>query len=604
MLAEAGVLADIDRFFALSMADLGAGPEVMLSAAAVSALHRAGHTCLPLSEAGKPLADIVERPSSEQDDELPARAREVRLPTGDAWRAALEASPVVANGGEPGSPHPWGSDRNHPSLPWGSDRNRPIRPFVLDHDRLYLHRLFEAESGLAASMRARAADLTRCDLGDALVRVFGGTAHPATEAAARAAAERRLCIVTGGPGTGKTTLAAGLIALLADLGIAGAHRIGLVTPTGKAAARLQEAVTTQLDQRGLRSRIPALAGFTAAAGTIHRLLTRPELRLDALLVDECSMVDLPLMNRLIARLPDTCRLILLGDTDQLSSVEPGSVFRDLCAAGRGSPLASCVVRLTESHRFAPDRGIGLLAAAVVCGDAGAALATLDDSSERQTERRPLSSAAEFEQFAAACAAEWHGHIGALRAAAEPAHAFPARRVLCAHRRGAFGVGRFNRLVERGLRARGAIGHEEFYVGRPIIVTRNDRQTGLSNGDTGVVVAAEGEHRQVWFPDLNRGAGRFLVAPSRLPEHESFFALTVHRAQGSEYDEVVFVPGDPESRVCTRELFYTAVTRARRKVTVLTDADAVRAAVLRTTSRSSGLSERLAADYSRSSSRTR
>ena len=582
VLTEARVLADIDRFFALSMADLGAGPEVVLSAAAVSALHRAGHTCLPLSEAGKPLADIVERPSSEQDEEVPAHARAVRLPARDAWRAALEASPVVANGSKPDSPS----------------------PLVLDHDRLYLHRLFEAESGLAARMRARAADQTPCALGDALARVFGGAAHPATVAAARAAVERRLCIVTGGPGTGKTTLAAGLIALLADLGIARAHRIGLVTPTGKAAARLQEAVTTQLGRRGLRSRIAALADFTPAAGTIHRLLTRPDLRLDALLVDECSMVDLPLMNRLIARLPDTCRLILLGDTDQLSSVEPGSVFRDLCAAGGDSPLASCVVRLTESHRFAPDRGIGLLAAAVVRGDAEAALATLDDPGQRQTERRPLSNAAEFEQFAAACADEWHQHIGALRAATQPAHAFPARRVLCAHRRGPFGVGRFNRLVERGLRARGVLDREEFYVGRPIIVTRNDRQTGLSNGDTGVVVAAEEERRQVWFPDLGRDGARFLVAPSRLPEHESFFALTVHRAQGSEYDEVVFVPGDPASRVCTRELFYTAVTRARRKVTVLTDADAVRASVQHTTSRSSGLSERLAVDYSRSSSRTR
>ena len=581
VLTEARVLADIDRLFARSMSDLGAGPEVVLAAAAVSALHRAGHTCLPLSEAGKPLADIVERPASEQE-EVPAHARAVRLPARDAWRAALEASPVVANGGGTGSPQPW-----------GEDGNRRPSPLVLDHDRLYLHRLFDAESGLATRMRARAADLTPCDLGNALARVFGAAAHPATVAAARAAVERRLCIVTGGPGTGKTTLAAGLIALLADLGTARPHRIGLVTPTGKAAARLQEAVATQLDQRGLRSRVPALAGFIPAAGTIHRLLTRPDLRLDALLVDECSMVDLPLMNRLIARLPATCRLILLGDTDQLSSVEPGSVFSDLCAAGRGSPLASCVVRLTESHRFAPDRGIGLLAAAVVHGDADAALATLDDPGEGQTEWQPLSSAADFEQCAAACANEWHQHIGALRAA-ETASAFPARRVLCAHRRGPFGVGRFNRLVERALRARGVLDREEFYIGRPIIVTRNDRQTGLSNGDTGVVVAGEGEHRQVWFPDLGGGGMRFLVAPSRLPEHESFFALTVHRAQGSEYNEVVFIPGDPGSRVCTRELFYTAVTRARRKVTVLTDANAVRTTVQRSTSRSSGLSERLAA----------
>ena len=541
---------------------------------------------------------------------MPEQARAIRLPAQAAWRDALEASPVVATGGTDGSPLPAGVDRDRPILPLG---NCPPLPLVLDHDRLYLHRLFAAESGLAARMRTLAGEAIRRDLGDSLTRVFGAGADRETIAAATAAVERRLCVVTGGPGTGKTTLAAGLIALLADLGIAAAHRIGLVTPTGKAAARLQEAVTTQLDERDLRAKVPALAGFAPAAGTIHRLLMRPDLRLDALVVDECSMVDLPLMNRLIAALPDGCRLILLGDTDQLSSVEPGSVFSDLCAARGGSPLAACTVRLTRSHRFAADRGIGLLAAAVVGGDAEAALATLDDADEAQTDRQPLSDAAAFERFAAVCAIEWHQHIDMLRTAtAAPTtttvpRAFPARRVLCAHRRGPFGVGRFNRLVERGLRARGVIDRDEFYVGRPIIVTRNDRQTGLSNGDTGVVVAAAEQRRQVWFPDLDRGAGRFLVAPSRLPEHESFFALTVHRAQGSEYDEVLFIPGDPESRVCTRELFYTAVTRARGKVTVFASADAVRAAVQRTTSRSSGMSDRLAAGpphYSRPSSPTR
>lgn len=581
VLVDARVLADIDRYFARSIACLDAGPEVVLAAAAVSALHRAGHTCLPLSEAGKPLAEIVERPSSEQEDAVPEKARAIRLPALAAWRAALEASPAVASGAPAGS-----------AQPAGLDRNRRL-PLVLDRDRLYLHRLLQAETGLAARMHALASGLTPRDLGDALPRVFGHTPDQATAAAARAAVQRRLCIVTGGPGTGKTTLAASLIALLADLGIARAHRIGLVTPTGKAAARLQEAVTARLDERGLRAKVPALADFTPQAGTIHRLLTRRNLRLDALVVDECSMVDLPLMNRLTAALPERCRLILLGDTEQLSSVEPGSVFSDLCAAGGGSPLASCIVRLTESHRFAPHRGIGLLAAAVVGGDADAALATLDDPREEQTGRQPLSSAAAFEQFAMECAGEWEAHIDRLREATENPPAFPARRVLCAHRRGPFGVGRFNRLVERGLRARGALDNDEFYLGRPVIVTRNDRQTGLSNGDTGVV-ADGGEGRpQVWFPDLGRGSERFLVSPSRLPEHESFFALTVHRAQGSEYDEVVFIPGDTESRVCTRELFYTAVTRARHKVTVLADPAAVRATVQRTTSRSSGLSERLA-----------
>jgi len=570
VLAGARVIADIDRFFALSLAELGAAPEVVLSAAVVSAMHRAGHTCLSLAAAGEPVADILERPASEDGDEVPAHARAIRLPGRAVWRDALASSPKLVGGGAGAEP----------------------RPLVLDRDRLYLHRFFEAEFRLAERVHALAADLLLCDLGGSLARVFGRTTDRATLAAARAAAERRLCIVTGSPGTGKTTLAAGLIALLADLGIARAHRIGLATPTGKAAARLQEAVKTQLDERGLRARVPALADFSPEAETIHRLLARSNLRLDVLVVDECSMVDLPLMNRLIAALPEGCRLILLGDTDQLSSVEPGSVFSDLCAAGRGSLLAQCIVRLTTSHRFAVDRGIGLLAAAIVGGDAAAALTTLGDQSEVQSELQPLANAAAFDRFAMACVEEWHEHIETLRAAPATASAFPSRRVLCAHRRGPFGVGRFNRLVERGLRARGLVQSDEFYVGRPIIVTRNDRPTGLSNGDTGVVVGAAGGRPQVWFPDLASGNERFLLSPARLPEHESFFALTVHRAQGSEYDEVAFIPGDPDSRVATRELFYTAATRARRKVTVLADPDAVRAMVRRATARATGLAERL------------
>ena len=571
-LTQARVLADIDRFFALSMADLGACPDVALAAAAVSAMHRAGHTCLPLAAAGTPLADIVEAPASHDTQPIPDDVRAIRLPARAAWREALTASGVVAC----------------------TDAVDLQRPLVLDRDRLYLHRLFTAESRLAARLRELAADATPHSPAGSLARVFGTAPSPETAAAATAAIERRLCIVTGGPGTGKTTLAASLIAMLADLGLARASRIGLATPTGKAAARLQEAVRAQLDERDLRTKVPALAEFMPEASTIHRLLTRSGLRLDALVVDECSMVDLQLMNRLVDALPDACRLILLGDAEQLSSVEPGSVFSDLGSAGVGSPLAPCVVRLTQSHRFDSHRGIGRLASAVVRGDAKATLATLRDAGGAETELRPLPGPAAFEAFAKACAGDWQEHIAALGHPPTDVGAFPSRRVLCAHRRGPFGVNRFNSLVERELRKLGLVEDDRFYVGRPIIVTRNDRPTGLSNGDTGVVVGDAEDHRQVWFPDLDRPGQRFLVSPSRLPEHESFFALTVHRAQGSEYDEVVFIPGEAESRVSTKALFYTAVTRARHKVTVLADEAAVSAALSRTTTRATGLSDRLGA----------
>ena len=330
-LADAGVFADIDRYFAASMVDLGADANVALSSATVSAMHRAGHTCLPLSAAGRPIVEVVDGPFAGDGAEPSDEVRRIRLPTLSEWQETLAASPVVMNGSVDG----------------------PTLPLVLDANRLYLHRLFDAERRLAERLLALAARPAAYVLDSALSRVFGGNPELEAVAAARAAMGQ-LCIVTGAPGTGKTTLAASLIALLADLGLAKPDRIGLATPTGKAAARLQEAVKTQLDAGDLRSRVPALANYEPSASTVHRLLTRP-LRLDALIVDECSMVDLSLMTRLMDALPDACRLILLGDADQLSSVEPGSVFSDLCNVPAGSPLTPCVVRLTSQPPVRSDQ---------------------------------------------------------------------------------------------------------------------------------------------------------------------------------------------------------------------------------------------------------
>ncbi|MCY3972072.1 MAG: AAA family ATPase, partial [Acidobacteria bacterium] len=312
-----------------------------------------------------------------------------------------------------------------------------------------------------------------------------------------------------------------------------------------------------------------------------------------LVVDECSMADLQLMVRLATALPEGCRLILLGDADQLASVEPGSVFSDLCRAGDAGALAHCVTTLTKNYRFETQSDIGRLARAVVGGDADRALAVLRGGGDARTRLHPLEGETAFDAFARESAGKWTAHMTKLQKNPMGADPFPAERVLCSHRRGPFGTDRFNRLVERRLAEAGhRTGHDEFYVGRPIIVSRNDRQTNLSNGDTGVVVPGDSGQPRVWFPDLDRDGERYLVSPARLPQHESFFALTVHRAQGSEYDDLVFMPGDAASRVNTRELFYTAVTRARETVTVMAGRDAVRAGVLRTTSRATGLLDRL------------
>ena len=402
---------------------------------------------------------------------------------------------------------------------------------------------------------------------------------------------RRLCVVTGGPGTGKTFVAARVIALLADLELASLDRIALVAPTGKAAQRLQASVSEQM--QGLAETTPALHDHQLDASTVHRRLYGARggmLAVDAVILDEASMVDLALMARLVGVMPDDARLVVLGDANQLASVRPGAVLGDLCdaAAVRDSPLAGCVRALTVSRRFTKDSGIGRLADAIVAGKGAAAVEALNDRSDTQTERQPLRDVGDFDRLATRHAVEsWAPCLASPRKTP-----FPARRILCAHRHGPFGTQRFNRLVETQLRLRGLVGREEFYPGRPIIVTRNDPATRLSNGDTGVVVEADGG-RRVWFPELQSpDGGEFEVSPARLPEHESFFALTVHRAQGSEYDEVAFVPGPPESRVVTRELFYTAVTRARSKVVVHGGADSVAKAVARSTVRAGGLASRL------------
>ena len=643
-LCEQGHLADIDRHFASLIADLdgGGGTELPLAAALASAWTRDGHACIALPEiAGR---------------DWP-RGGGVRLPALGPWIEALETSPMVTR---PGS----------------AER----RPLVLDgRGRLYLERLWTAERTVAAGLLglaestasvpgaesgademgerdgARGETVPEPDpegLEEALDRLISDTPSEArARAAARTATCRRLCVVSGGPGTGKTTIAAAIVALLVELRLAAPGRIALAAPTGKAAARLQEAVRER--HRVLAPRVPALEGFEARATTVHRWLfsrDRERLPIDALILDEGSMVDVTLMAKVLAALPGGARLVVLGDASQLASVQPGAVFADVCragaepagkdgtagteagvrtriGAGRGerapaagadaggpeaggagtggparpasSPLAPCVVELVHNWRFEESGGIGRLAAAVMRGDASAVVAALRDPSDDSTELRPLPDPDRFEQLATHIADErFAPALREMRAIREPGEAVPlsAFRVLCAHRVGAFGAERFNRLVERRLRALGLVpANDVFYPGRPILVIRNDPRTGLSNGDTGFVLRDADHRTRVWFPELRDADGRpRLIAPSRLPPHESFFAVTVHRAQGSEYDEVAVALGPAESRVATRELLYTAVTRARRRVIVYGSQESLTSAVERATERSSGLRDMLLA----------
>ena len=419
-LCREGHIADIDRHFGAMVADLDGrcGPEVPIAAALASAWSRGGHACLSLpAVAGRAWPEPADAP----------------LPDLDAWLEALAASPVVAG-------------------PGMEER----RPLVLDgHGRLYLERFWTAESETAAGLLelATAAVPEPVGLESALDRFFPGSDFPddRPRAAARAALRHRLCVVSGGPGTGKTTTVAAVVALLVDLGLAGPARIALAAPTGKAAARLQEAVRRELrEERAGRAAlavdVPLLKAFPAEASTIHRLLARSgggPLPVDALILDEASMVDLTLMARVLAALPGGACLVLLGDASQLASVQPGAVFADVCRAGRGAaPLASCVTELVHNWRFDEAGGIGRVAAATVAGDPGAVLAALREASgntDDAAELRPLADPAAFERLATRLADEWFAPAveDARQGAGPDAGDGPVRpfQVLCAHRVG-------------------------------------------------------------------------------------------------------------------------------------------------------------------------
>jgi exodeoxyribonuclease V alpha subunit len=436
------------------------------------------------------------------------------------------------------------------------------------------------------------------DLVDAAVeRVFTGETWAEQRAACRAAAASWTTVLTGGPGTGKTSTVAGLLAVLAEQAARDEIplRVALAAPTGKAAARLQEAVARATERLpdADRDRLGVLP-----ASTLHRLLgRRPDndtrfrhhrgnrLPQDVIVVDETSMVSLTMMTRLVEAVRPDARLILVGDPDQLASVEAGAVLADLVAGFDGAD-DSPVVTLRTSHRFGD--AIGALATAIRIGDSDRVLALLrareggldlvEDPDPAPVLRQALvPTALEVRRLAAA--GDGAGAVAAL----------DRHRLLCAHREGPFGVRHWNRQAEHWLsEATGDPLHSPMYLGRPLLVTSNDYGLGLYNGDTGVVVAHGDGVRAV----IGSSRGLLGFAPGRISDVETMHAMTVHKSQGSQADEVTVLLPEDDSRLLSRELFYTAVTRARRSVRVVGSEAAVRAAVERRVQRASGLRQRL------------
>jgi exodeoxyribonuclease V alpha subunit len=647
---DSGVLSAADIHMASTLVRLGGGPDplVALGVAFVVRALRMGHVCVEL--AALPLtvsADEATVPDGTMD------VRTLPWPDPGDWTSHLHDSPLVALGDD-------------------DQRDRPLR---LVGSRLYLDRYWFQERQVAHELLARwDIEVDAIDhrlLDDGLRRLFPQPAtpgsgdaprHPLVTAsapagydhhdpqvvAASAALRLRFAVVAGGPGTGKTTTIARIVALLIEQSMAAGGRparIALAAPTGRAAARLEEAVQSEaaaMDVEGaVRDQMRSMG-----ASTLHRILGwRPDshsrfrydagnrLPHDTVIVDETSMVSLSLMAKLLGALRPTSRLILVGDPQQLASVEAGAVLGDIVGPaisasatpvpgphGAARPASSDrsggadrpgglggrrgdgggIVVLRRVHRFGGE--IAGLADAIAAGDGDGVVEQLRAApvADETWPLRWIELTAPSPTDDVALGPVRRSLITGARAlgdAASAGHAVEAlalvgaSRVLCAHRQGPYGVESWTDRVEGWLR-HAIPGYGEgdlWYPGRPILVTRNDYELQLYNGDTGVVVLREDGSTTVVF---ERRGGLVEVSPSRLETIETLHASTVHKAQGSQFNAVTVVLPEPTSPILTRELLYTAVTRARQRVIVVGEETSLRAAVDRPIGRASGLGQRL------------
>lgn len=616
-LLDAGVISVLDMHFARGLARLHPDePEsVFLGAALASRAVRHGHVCLDLHR-------VLAQPLLDQE----AQPLDVELPNRFQWAMELSASTLVSAG----------------------ERTTPL---VFDGGaRLYLARYWRYQSALAEALRARVdhrpAQLDPGSLRSGLERLFSDQgehrADPWQRLAALVAARRGLTVISGGPGTGKTSTVVRILALLQEQALARQQRplrMQLFAPTGKAAARLGESIAARLHELpiddAVRRTIPT------QPSTIHRGLGyRPStpthfahdadnpLPVDLALVDEASMVDLALMAKLVAAVPSDARLVLLGDKNQLASVEAGAILGDVCrtdarpgyspqfrdelvslagpralpddASTPGTPgIGDCIVELHKSYRFSAEGGIGGLARAVNAGDGAATVRSLGeplDAEQAPLHEAPVAMVTLTEDQDPArvlrpLLLEGFSPLLRSRDPHERIEALARFRILSPHRHGRYGVVTLNRLAQEQLAAAGLINpRDPWYDGRPVIVTENDHQLELYNGDVGLVHRDDRGTTRVVFPTA--GGGLRWLSPARLPPHETVFAMTVHKSQGSEFDRVALVLPAAVSPILTRELVYTAITRARRRIVVYGVPEVLQQAVGRRIDRASGLREAL------------
>ncbi|QIP21490.1 exodeoxyribonuclease V subunit alpha [Enterobacter kobei] len=588
---EQRLLRHLDVQFAMMVA--GEEPAVMLAAAILSKDAGEGHVCLPLSRLAV-------------DEKMPPALQSCFALLGEAvdWQAILLRSPAVS----------------------ATDTGTPL---ILTGERLYLNRLWRNELTVARFFSETNAPLP-CDeaqLRQVLDTLF--TSDDATDwqkVAAAVALTRRISVISGGPGTGKTTTVAKLLAALIQLSGEQKCRIRLAAPTGKAAARLTESLGGVLQKLPLTGE--QLALLPNEASTLHRLLgAQPgsqrlryhagnPLHLDVLVVDEASMIDLTMMSRLIDALPPHARVIFLGDRDQLASVEAGAVLGDICtyaSLGYTAERAEELARLTgcslaaeqhsiagalrdslcllqKSYRFGSDSGIGQLASAVNRGDRHTTCAVFDGTFT-DIEKKSLQSGGEYQAMLDDALLGYQHFLTGVQQQRPPEQviaAFGEYQLLCALREGPFGVSGLNDRLEQLLAQKRKINrtlHSRWYEGRPVMISRNDSALGLFNGDIGIALD-RGQGLRVWFQMPDGSVKSF--QPSRLPEHETAWAMTVHKSQGSEFNHAALILPTQLSPVVTRELIYTAITRARQRLSLYTDERVLMQAIATRTERRSGL----------------
>jgi exodeoxyribonuclease V alpha subunit len=552
-------IAEIDRHFADFISGFGGNVDLITKTASLlSRSIRHGHICLKLG------------------DPMPEQPPAGRLELPDPTKWGLELLKSRAFG-----------------LP---DSNTPL---VVASGRLYLRRYWDYEQSFAKAVLRKAQ------------RNRARTKRAETqEAAVGAAMQNYLTIISGGPGTGKTTTVLKILQRLLQQKNGPRLRVALAAPTGKAAARLQELLRNV--QQDDKLSLELKAQMPRHASTIHRLLgskpdsvffrhdARNPLPLDLLVVDEASMVALPLMAKLFDALLEDTRVILLGDRDQLASVEPGAVLADIAetASIPGNPLGNALVTLSKNYRFGNENAIYQLSSAVRVGNSDEALKILNDSSFQELGSAAVPPPAQVAVRLEETVVERYKPYLREKEPAKALAALQQFRVLCALREGPFGVKQINRLIEAALHKHGLIADpSRSYGGMPILITQNDYQTRLFNGDVGILLPDPTDTSgsgpgQLWAWFIGEDNNLRRLSPGRLPDQELAYAMTVHKAQGSEFEQVLLVLPDRDSAVLSRELVYTGITRASKRIDLWFSEELLRMAIDRKAVRASGLRDAL------------